>query len=48
MNEETTSPVRTPTEAPSISPEEEVEGDPSRLCPAQKVEITRRLAPLLP
>lgn len=46
------SPTRTPipVETPTVAPEHEreYEADPERLCPAQKTEITRRLAPLLP
>lgn len=39
-------PVETPTVAPDT--EREYEADPEKLCPAQKIEITRRIAPLLP
>ena len=43
-------PIRTPipTQAPDASPDRERRTDPERLCPNQKTEITRRVAPLLP
>ena len=43
-------PIRTPipTQAPSTDPDRERRTDPERLCPAQKTEITRRVAPHLP
>lgn len=46
MPDPTTTPV--PTLAPSVSPEREWEADPSKLCPGQKIEITREVFPRLP
>ena len=43
-------PTQIPTQAPTRTPDPERERrtDPSRLCPAQKVTITRTIAPMLP
>jgi hypothetical protein len=44
------SPTRTPipTRTPEVEPERERRTDPAKLCPAQKVTITRTVAPFLP
>jgi hypothetical protein len=44
------SPTRTPlpTRTLQIDPERERRTDPAKLCPDQKVTITRTIAPLLP
>ena len=42
----TTTPI--PTQTPFVDPDRERRTDPERLCPAQKTEITRRVAPHLP
>lgn len=43
-------PTQVPTRAPEreADPERERRADPSKLCPAQKVTITRTTAPYLP
>lgn len=46
MPERTPIPTETPTQAPDE--QQEYEADPAKLCPAQKVTITRTIAPILP
>ena len=43
-------PIQAPTRAPEreADPEHERRADPAKLCPAQKVTITRTVAPFLP
>ena len=46
MPERITTPI--PTQSPSVSPEREWEAQPDKLCPNQKIEITREVFPRLP
>jgi hypothetical protein len=48
MPEERPAVTPVPTKTPNSDPERERRTDPAKLCPDQKVKITRTVAPFLP